>query len=82
MYLVNETDYGTPASKSEKTVTLTIDGMKVSAPEGTTVMRAAAEAGNMIPKLCATDMVKEFGSCRRRDRGARRHARIVYDAGR
>ena len=64
MCLVNETDYGTPASKSEKTVTLTIDGMKVSAPEGTTVMRAAAEAGNMIPKLCATDMVKEFGSCR------------------
>jgi formate dehydrogenase major subunit len=64
MYLVKETDYGTPASKSEKTVTLTIDGMKVSAPEGTTVMRAAAEAGNMIPKLCATDMVKEFGSCR------------------
>ena len=45
MYLVNETDYGTPASKSEKTVTLTIDGMKVSAPEGTAIMRAAAEAG-------------------------------------
>ena len=64
MSLVNETDYGTPASKSEKTVTLTIDGMKVSAPEGASIMRAAAEAGNMIPKLCATDMVKEFGSCR------------------
>ena len=64
MSLVNETDYGTPASKSEKTVTLTIDGMKVTAPEGTSIMRAAAEAGNMIPKLCATDMVKEFGSCR------------------
>ena len=64
MSLVNETDYGTPASKSEKTVTLTIDGMKVTAPEGTSIMRAAAEAGNMIPKLCSTDMVKEFGSCR------------------
>ena len=64
MCLVNETDYGTPSSKSEKVVTLTIDGMKVTAPEGTTIMRAAAEAGNMIPKLCATDMVKEFGSCR------------------
>ena len=64
MCLVSETDYGTPASKSDKTVTLTIDGMTVTAPEGTSIMRAAAEAGNMIPKLCATDMVKEFGSCR------------------
>lgn len=64
MCLVNEVDYGTPASKSEKRVTLTIDGMTVTAPEGTSIMRAAAEAGNMIPKLCATDMVKEFGSCR------------------
>jgi len=64
MSLVNETDYGTPSSKSEKVVTLTIDGMKVTTPAGTSIMRAAAEAGNMIPKLCATDMVKEFGSCR------------------
>jgi len=64
MCLVNELDYGTPESKSERMVTLTIDGMTVMAPEGTSVMRAAAEFGNMIPKLCATDMVKEFGSCR------------------
>ncbi|HEX2794257.1 MAG TPA: formate dehydrogenase subunit alpha, partial [Croceicoccus sp.] len=43
---------------------LTIDGRVVTVPEGTTVMRAAAEAGGDIPKLCATDMVKGFGSCR------------------
>jgi formate dehydrogenase major subunit len=64
MSLVHETDYGTPASKSETQVTLTIDGMAVTVPAGTSIMRAAAEAGNTIPKLCATDMVKEFGSCR------------------
>jgi formate dehydrogenase major subunit len=64
MCVIHETDYGTPASKNEKTVTLTIDGMRVMAPAGTSIMRAAAEAGNMIPKLCATDRVKEFGSCR------------------
>ncbi len=64
MPLINEIDYGTPASKSEKTVSLTIDGVKVSVPEGTSIMRAAMEIGTQIPKLCATDMVDAFGSCR------------------
>eukprot|EP01035_Chromulina_nebulosa_P005344 gene5344-7253_t len=45
-------------------VTLTIDGQSVSVPEGTSIMRAAMEAGTQIPKLCATDMVDAFGSCR------------------
>src|SRR6185312_2292426 len=64
MSLVQEPDYGTPESKSEKMVTLTIDGQKVTAPEGTSIMRAAMEAGIKVPKLCAYDMVESFGSCR------------------
>ena len=64
MALLREPDYGTPKSKAEKKVTLEIDGFTVDAPEGTSVMRAAAEAGIPIPKLCATDSLKEFGSCR------------------
>jgi formate dehydrogenase major subunit len=64
MTLIKETDYGTPASTSEKTVTLTIDGFEVTVPEGTSVMRASMETGIQIPKLCATDMVDAFGSCR------------------
>ena len=64
MCLVNEPDYGTPASKATETVALTIDGQKVTVPAGTSIMRAAALAGIEIPKLCATDMLKEFGSCR------------------
>ncbi|PKR48405.1 formate dehydrogenase subunit alpha [Thalassospira marina] len=64
MSLVSEIDYGTPAVKSEKTVTLNIDGFDVTVPEGTSVMRASMEAGIEIPKLCATDMVDAFGSCR------------------
>ena len=64
MSLVRDLDYGTPASKAATTVTLTIDGMKATVPAGTTIMRAAALNGNNIPKLCATDMMKEFGSCR------------------
>ena len=64
MGLVHEIDYGTPESRSEKQVTLTIDGFEVTVPEGTSVMRASMEAGIQIPKLCATDMVDAFGSCR------------------
>ncbi|KAB0678855.1 formate dehydrogenase subunit alpha [Aureimonas leprariae] len=64
MSLVHEIDYGTPKSVSEKTVTLTVDGFEVTVPEGTSLMRAAQEAGISVPKLCATDMLESFGSCR------------------
>ncbi|MER2605569.1 MAG: 2Fe-2S iron-sulfur cluster-binding protein, partial [Siculibacillus sp.] len=64
MSLVHETDFGTPACRSTKLVTLTIDGQTVTVPEGTSIMRAAMEIGTEIPKLCATDMVDAFGSCR------------------
>src|ERR1041384_6406557 len=66
MSLIEEIDFGTPRSKSEAMVTLTIDGNSVTVPEGTSIMRAAMEAGTQIPKLCATDMVDAFGSCRLR----------------
>ncbi|MAZ33012.1 MAG: formate dehydrogenase subunit alpha [Thalassospira sp.] len=64
MSLVKEVDYGTPAAKSEKTVTINVDGFDVTVPEGTSIMRASMEAGIQVPKLCATDMVDAFGSCR------------------
>ncbi|MEP4752852.1 MAG: formate dehydrogenase subunit alpha [Nitratireductor sp.] len=64
MGLITEIDYGTPHSDAENDVTLTIDGFAVTVPEGTSIMRAAMETGINIPKLCATDMVDAFGSCR------------------
>ena len=64
MSLVHEIDYGTPRSKAAKQVALTIDGQQVTVPEGTSIMRAAMAIGTQIPKLCATDMVDAFGSCR------------------
>jgi formate dehydrogenase major subunit len=64
MSLIQEIDFGTPRSKSETMVTLTIDGQSVTVPEGTSIMRAAMEVGTQIPKLCATDMVDASGSCR------------------
>ena len=47
-------DHGTPARRSETLVTLEIDGKPVTVPAGTSLMRAAAEAGIAVPKLCAT----------------------------
>ena len=64
MNQLNETDYGTPARVSENMVTLEIDGVAVTVPAGTSVMRASVEAGINVPKLCATDSLEPFGSCR------------------
>jgi formate dehydrogenase major subunit len=61
---VKQIDYGTPAVDAESDVTLEIDGVQVRVPAGTSVMRAAVSAGVMIPKLCATDSLEPFGSCR------------------
>ena len=63
-YYEPQQDLGTPARVSEKLLSLTIDGFDVSVPEGTSVMRAAALAGIKVPKLCASDSVEAFGSCR------------------
>src|SRR5690348_12095895 len=59
-------DLGTPAPATigARSVTLEIDGTSVTVAEGTSVMRAAALASRDIPKLCATDSLKGFGSCR------------------
>jgi len=59
-----EADLGTPAVESAGTVSLEIDGIVLSVPAGTSLLRAAGGAGIMIPKLCATDILKPFGSCR------------------
>ena len=65
-------DYGTPLvgdwSANKETagelVSITIDGKSIAVPAGTSIMRAAALANINIPKLCATDSVEAFGSCR------------------
>ncbi|MBH1962779.1 MAG: formate dehydrogenase subunit alpha [Comamonadaceae bacterium] len=59
-----EIDHGTPAVKSTELVTLEIDGADVTVPKGTSLMRAALDAGVQVPKLCATDSLEPFGSCR------------------
>jgi formate dehydrogenase major subunit len=57
-------DLGTPRGRSNVMVSVLVDGVPISVPAGSSVMRAAAEAGIKIPKLCATDQLQSFGSCR------------------
>ena len=64
MSKVRQVDLGTPAVPGPDSVTVVVDGLPVSVPEGTSVMRAAATAGIDIPRLCATDSLEPFGSCR------------------
>src|SRR3990170_2550310 len=64
MYSLDHHDLGTPPVDSDQSVTVEIDGVSVTVPAGTSVMRAAAMIENQIPKLCATDTLKAFGSCR------------------
>jgi formate dehydrogenase major subunit len=64
MPAIAEIDFGTPLRENATQVSLTIDGRKVSVPAGTSLMAAAMTIGTKIPKLCATDMLEAFGSCR------------------
>src|SRR5690348_2589177 len=72
MFAIDYEDLGTPepapspndAGAGAVPVTVEIDGKAVTVPDGTSVMRAAALAGVKVPKLCATDTLKAFGSCR------------------
>jgi len=63
-------DLGTPppavtsAVTSAVPVRLEIDGVSVTVPAGTSVMRAARAADINVAKLCATDSLASFGSCR------------------
>jgi formate dehydrogenase major subunit len=61
---LKETDFGTPRRESIQEVTLEIDGESVTVPAGTSLMRAAVDTGVKVPKLCATDSLEPFGSCR------------------
>jgi formate dehydrogenase major subunit len=64
MYAIDYSDPGTPASPATESVTVEIDGVQVTVPAGTSIMRAAATLERHIPKLCATGTLKAFGSCR------------------
>ena len=45
-------------------VTLTIDGISVSVPKGTLVIRAAEQVGVQIPRFCDHPLLAPVGACR------------------
>ncbi len=45
-------------------VNLTIDGRKLEAPAGSTILQAAKDANIYIPHLCHNDELKPYGACR------------------
>ncbi|GAC1380849.1 MAG: NADH-quinone oxidoreductase subunit G [Marmoricola sp.] len=52
------------ATEIESLVTLTIDGVEVSVPAGTLLIRAAEKAGVMIPRFCDHPLLDPVGACR------------------
>ena len=64
MNRVRQADLGTPAPVTGETVRIEIDGLPATVKAGTSILRAARESGVDIPKLCASDSLKPFGSCR------------------
>jgi len=64
MPLIEEIDFGTPASKATKTVTLRIDGQEVSVPEGTTILQACRSLGIDTPTLCYLETLTPVNVCR------------------
>ncbi len=68
MNRTRQKDLGTPAARNAgadaEAIEVVIDGHAVTVPAGTSILRAARSTGIDIPKLCATDSLKAFGSCR------------------
>ena len=57
-----KTDAATP--DTVKTVSLTIDGIQLSVPENTLVIRAAEQVGVQIPRFCDHPLLAPVGACR------------------
>ncbi|WP_432125325.1 NADH-quinone oxidoreductase subunit G [Streptomyces sp. bgisy082] len=55
---------GSAAVPPEDLVTLTIDGIEVSVPKGTLVIRAAEQLGIEIPRFCDHPLLDPAGACR------------------
>src|SRR5687767_14990569 len=55
---------GTAEVEAVKTVSLTIDGIQVSVPENTLVIRAAEQIGVQIPRFCDHPLLAPVGACR------------------
>jgi NADH-quinone oxidoreductase subunit G len=60
----NDTSGSRPAPPPEDLVTVTIDGIAVSVPKGTLVIRAAELLGIEVPRFCDHPLLDPAGACR------------------
>jgi len=58
------THAGPPLSRKEDLVTVTIDGIEISVPKGTLLIRAAEQLGISIPRFCDHPLLEPAGACR------------------
>jgi NADH-quinone oxidoreductase subunit G len=58
------TTASTPTETKPDQVSLTIDGVPVSVPKGTLVIRAAEQVGIEIPRFCDHPLLEPVGACR------------------
>src|SRR3954467_6906471 len=54
----------TEAPPKEELVTVTIDGLEISVPKGTLLIRAAEQLGIQIPRFCDHPLLDPAGACR------------------
>ncbi|MEU5562767.1 NADH-quinone oxidoreductase subunit G [Micromonospora musae] len=54
----------TDVVKAPETVTLTIDGVEVTAPKGALLIRVAEQMGTEIPRFCDHPLLAPAGACR------------------
>ena len=65
MTVTHDNESGTEAARAdENLVTLTIDDVEVSVPEGTLLIRAAELIGVEIPRFCDHPLLAPVGACR------------------
>ncbi|QES07724.1 NADH-quinone oxidoreductase subunit G [Streptomyces venezuelae] len=55
---------GSPGAAGQDMVSLTIDGIEISVPKGTLVIRAAEQLGIEIPRFCDHPLLDPAGACR------------------
>ncbi|HEV2088857.1 MAG TPA: NADH-quinone oxidoreductase subunit G, partial [Cryptosporangiaceae bacterium] len=55
---------GTEVARASDAVTLTIDGIEITVPKGTLVIRAAEQLGIQIPRFCDHPLLDPVGACR------------------
>jgi len=79
MSINKEQDFGTPASTASQLVTLEIDGFEVTAPAGTSIMRAAASIAltyrNCVQLIALNRLVPALALYRLK---APRHACVMH----